>query len=100
MNDRHCETLYNVHSYCSVFHSLIGSINIANSNASILFALLQYYRLQYRRDAEAAYQRKLLDACMGKAEFPKVRTFNNADASTNSVFHDLQTAATGDMLVS
>lgn len=51
-----------------------------------------FARLQYRRDAEAAYQQKLLDAYMGKGEFPKIRTFNKYDTSTNSVFQDLEAA--------
>lgn len=50
-------------------------------------------RIHYRRDAEAAYQQKLLDAYMGKGEFPKIRTFNKYDNSTNSVFQDLDAAS-------
>jgi hypothetical protein len=57
------------------------------------------HRIQYRRDAEVAYQQRLLDACMGKADFPKVRTFSKTDTSTNSVFHDLQAATNGQALI-
>ncbi|ESO99812.1 hypothetical protein LOTGIDRAFT_205234 [Lottia gigantea] len=47
---------------------------------------------QYRRDAQSAYQLKMFNAVSGKADYPKVRTFNKCDASTNSVFKDLEAA--------
>ena len=50
------------------------------------------YREQYRRDAQKAYQEKMLAAHTGKAEFPKIRTFNKSEASTNSVYRDLEAA--------
>jgi len=34
----------------------------------------------------------MLEAFSGNAEFPKVRTFNKSDTSTNSVFRDLEAA--------
>ncbi|XP_045186628.2 basal body-orientation factor 1-like [Mercenaria mercenaria] len=47
---------------------------------------------QYRHDAQRAYQEKMLAAHTGKGEFPKIRTFNKSDTSTNSVFKDLEAA--------
>ncbi|KAL4237666.1 hypothetical protein ACF0H5_002380 [Mactra antiquata] len=47
---------------------------------------------QYRRDAQKAYQEKMLAAHTGKGDFPKIRTFNKSDTSTNSVFKDLEAA--------
>uniref|UniRef100_K1QSB4 Basal body-orientation factor 1 n=1 Tax=Magallana gigas TaxID=29159 RepID=K1QSB4_MAGGI len=47
---------------------------------------------QYRVDAQAAYQQKMLKAFAGKGDFPKIRTFNKSDISTNSVYKDLEAA--------
>lgn len=47
---------------------------------------------QYRRDAQRAYQEKMLAAHTGKGEYPKIRTFNKSENSTNSVFKDLEAA--------
>ncbi|XP_074649646.1 basal body-orientation factor 1-like isoform X1 [Tubulanus polymorphus] len=47
---------------------------------------------QYRKAAQAAYQEKMLAAHAGLGEFPKIRTFNKSDTSTNSVFRDLEAA--------
>ncbi|XP_064602110.1 basal body-orientation factor 1-like [Liolophura sinensis] len=47
---------------------------------------------QYRHDAHLAYQQKMLAAHAGKAEFPKIRTFNKSETSTNSVYKDLEAA--------
>jgi len=47
---------------------------------------------QYRKDAHAAYRQKMLEAHSGKADFPKIRTFNQNDNSTNSVFRDVEAA--------
>ena len=49
-------------------------------------------RSQYRKDAHAAYTQKMLVAHTGKGHFPKIRTFNKGDNSTNSVFRDLEAA--------
>ena len=49
-------------------------------------------RDQYRRDAQKAYQEKMLAAHTGKAEYPKIRTFNKSQSSTNSVYKDLEAA--------
>ena len=50
------------------------------------------FRAQYRVDAQAAYQQKMLKAFAGKGDFPKIRTFNKSDISTNSVYKDLEAA--------
>lgn len=49
-------------------------------------------QIQYRRDAQLAYQKKMLAASTGKGDFPKIRTFNNTETSTNSVFKDIEAA--------
>lgn len=47
---------------------------------------------QYRQDAQRAYQQKMLNAYSGKGEYPKIRTFNKSEQSTNNVYSDLQAA--------
>ena len=54
--------------------------------------VMTVYREQYRRDAQRAYQEKMLAAHVGKTDFPKIRTFNKSEASTNSVYKDLEAA--------
>uniref|UniRef100_H2YUS1 Basal body-orientation factor 1 n=1 Tax=Ciona savignyi TaxID=51511 RepID=H2YUS1_CIOSA len=49
-------------------------------------------RSQYVQAAQSAYQRKMLAAHSGQADFPKIRTFKKNDHSTNSVFADLSEA--------
>lgn len=49
-------------------------------------------RAQYRKDAEEAYNKRMLAAHQGHAPFPKVRTFKETKHSTNSVFSDLSVA--------
>ena len=51
-----------------------------------------YFRLQYRRAAEAAYNQRMIAAHSGQADYPKIRTFKNTRLSTNSVFSDLKEA--------
>lgn len=50
------------------------------------------HRSQYRRDAQAAYQQKMLAAHAGRGEYPKIRNFNHAENSTNSVYMDIEAA--------
>ena len=57
-----------------------------------LIFIHDWSRAQYRKDAQAAYTQKMLVAHKGEGEFPKIRTFNKADTSTNSVFRDLEAA--------
>ncbi|CAC5418876.1 Basal body-orientation factor 1 [Mytilus coruscus] len=47
---------------------------------------------QYRQDAQKAYQQKMLNAYSGKGDYPRIRTFNKSDQSTNNVYSDLQAA--------
>jgi len=49
--------------------------------------------VQHRHVAEVAYQQRLLDACIGKAEFPKGQTPGKTDTTTDSMFHDIPAAA-------
>lgn len=49
-------------------------------------------RMQYRKDAQLAYQQRMLAAQAGKGEYPRIRTFLKSDFSTNSVFRDLEAA--------
>ena len=51
-----------------------------------------YHRMQYRHDAKWAYQQRMLNAHAGLEGYPKIRTFNKSDFSTNSVFKDLEAA--------
>lgn len=53
---------------------------------------IQRNRAQYRKDAEKAYNKRMLAAHNGKASFPKVRTFVETTKSTNSIFSDLKVA--------
>lgn len=50
------------------------------------------HRAQYRRDAQAAYQQKMLAAHTGKGDYPKIRTFSHTENSTNSVYKDIEAA--------
>lgn len=47
---------------------------------------------QYLKDAQVAYNRRMLAAHSGEVEFPPVRTFKKSEKSTNSVFADIQAA--------
>ncbi|KAM7444118.1 hypothetical protein ABFA07_007291 [Porites harrisoni] len=49
-------------------------------------------RIQYRKDAQHAYQQRMLEAHAGQGDFPRVRTFRQLDSSTNNVFDDLKEA--------
>ena len=49
-------------------------------------------RVQYRKDAQNAYQQRMLEAQAGQSDFPRVRTFRQLDSSTNNVFDDLKEA--------
>lgn len=49
-------------------------------------------RIQYRKDAQHAYQQRMLEAHAGHGDFPRVRTFRQLDSSTNNVFDDLKEA--------
>ena len=49
-------------------------------------------RDRYRHTAQAAYQQRMLDATVGKAEFPHIKTFRPVLTSTSSVYHDMAEA--------
>uniref|UniRef100_A0A8D0HCT0 Basal body-orientation factor 1 n=1 Tax=Sphenodon punctatus TaxID=8508 RepID=A0A8D0HCT0_SPHPU len=44
----------------------------------------------YKQVAQAAYQKKMMEAFAGREEYPRIRTFNSYKHSTNSVHKDLQ----------
>ncbi|KFV60593.1 Coiled-coil domain-containing protein 176, partial [Gavia stellata] len=45
-----------------------------------------------KKKAQTAYYRKMMEACAGKEEFPKIKTFKSNINSTNSVYRDLEEA--------
>lgn len=49
-------------------------------------------RMQYQKAASLAYHEQFIAAQKGAANFPRVRTFNNTESSTNSVYHDMTAA--------
>ncbi|KFQ58064.1 Coiled-coil domain-containing protein 176, partial [Pelecanus crispus] len=49
-------------------------------------------RKHYKKKAQAACYRKMMEACAGKEEFPKIKTFKSNTNSTNSVYRDLEEA--------
>jgi len=40
------------------------------------------------------YQRKLLDACVGKVEFTKSRTLGKTETETYNIYHDIHATTT------
>lgn len=51
-------------------------------------------RLQYKKEALQAYRWRLREATAGKFKFPPIRTFHKSPHSTNSVYSDMEAAAT------
>ncbi|NXK54397.1 BBOF1 factor, partial [Chauna torquata] len=49
-------------------------------------------RKHYKEKAQAAFYRKMMEACAGTEEFPKIKTFKSNINSTNSVYGDLEEA--------
>ena len=51
-------------------------------------------QIMYKRDAQKAYQQRMMAAHAGKAEYPKIRTFaqGSQDNSTNTVYADFHMA--------
>ncbi|NXQ89518.1 BBOF1 factor, partial [Nyctibius grandis] len=49
-------------------------------------------RKHYKKKAQTAYYRKMMEACAGKEEFPRIKTFKSNVNSTNSVYRDLEEA--------
>ncbi|XP_051005185.1 basal body-orientation factor 1 [Acomys russatus] len=50
-------------------------------------------RKHYKKIAQAAFNLKMRAACAGRTEYPKIRTFDGKEHSTNSVKQDLMEAA-------
>ncbi|XP_067848111.1 basal body-orientation factor 1-like isoform X2 [Heptranchias perlo] len=46
----------------------------------------------YKQAAQVAYQKKMLNANAGKEDYPKIRTFNKNEYSTNCVYQDMEKA--------
>ncbi|KAK2500404.1 hypothetical protein MC885_003039 [Smutsia gigantea] len=51
-----------------------------------------FNRKHYKQVAQAAFNFKMREACAGKTEYPKIRTFDGREHSTNSVNQDLMEA--------
>ncbi|XP_006865672.1 PREDICTED: basal body-orientation factor 1 [Chrysochloris asiatica] len=51
-----------------------------------------FNRKHYKKIAQTAFNLKMRAACAGKAEYPKIRTFDGREHSTNSVNQDLMEA--------
>ncbi|KAG7238564.1 hypothetical protein INR49_030837, partial [Caranx melampygus] len=51
-------------------------------------------RLKYKKEALQAYHSRLKEATAGKLKFPPIRTFHKSSHSTNSVYSDMEAAAT------
>ncbi|XP_078090481.1 basal body-orientation factor 1-like isoform X2 [Mustelus asterias] len=49
-------------------------------------------RAQYKQAAQFAYQKLMLNASTGKEDYPKIRTFNKSEYSTNCVYQDMEDA--------
>ncbi|XP_020378776.1 basal body-orientation factor 1 [Rhincodon typus] len=49
-------------------------------------------RAHYKQAAQVAYQKLMLKASTGKEEYPKIRTFNKSEHSTNCVYQDMEQA--------
>lgn len=46
-------------------------------------------RKHYKKVAQAAFNLKMREACAGRTEYPKIRTFDGREHSTNTVNQDL-----------
>lgn len=74
------------------------SYEIEVSDWEYLFKLILFVyfllttRAQYRKEASAAYHQKMLAAHSCKDEYPKIRTFNQTEQSTNSLHYDMEAA--------
>lgn len=49
-------------------------------------------RKHYKQIAQAAFNLKMRTACVGRTEYPRIRTFDGKEQSTNSVNQDLMEA--------
>ncbi|XP_016063680.1 PREDICTED: basal body-orientation factor 1 isoform X2 [Miniopterus natalensis] len=53
---------------------------------------IAFSRKHYKQVAQAAFNLKMREACAGRTEYPKIRTFDGREHSTNSVNQDLMEA--------
>lgn len=51
-----------------------------------------FSRKHYKQVAQTAFSLKMREACAGRMEYPKIRTFDGREHSTNSVNQDLMEA--------
>ncbi|XP_019650186.1 basal body-orientation factor 1 isoform X3 [Ailuropoda melanoleuca] len=51
-----------------------------------------FNRKHYKQVAQAAFNSKMREACAGRTEYPRIRTFDGKEHSTNSVNQDLMEA--------
>uniref|UniRef100_A0A8B9WMZ7 Basal body-orientation factor 1 n=1 Tax=Bos mutus grunniens TaxID=30521 RepID=A0A8B9WMZ7_BOSMU len=51
-----------------------------------------FSRKHYKQVAQTAFNLKMREACVGRMEYPKIRTFDGREHSTNSVNQDLMEA--------
>lgn len=54
---------------------------------------IAFNRLHYKQMAQAAFNLKMREAYAGRTEYPKIRTFDGREHSTNSVDQDLMEAS-------
>ncbi|XP_036168522.1 basal body-orientation factor 1 isoform X1 [Myotis myotis] len=54
---------------------------------------IAFNRLHYKQMAQAAFNLKMREAYAGRTEYPKIRTFDGREHSTNSVDQDLKEAS-------
>lgn len=83
------ETGYPLKRYCD---STSKRLNVVCIKSFSHFQPFFLFRIQYRKDAQNAYQQRMLEAHAGHSDFPRVRTFRPLDSSTNNVFDDLKEA--------
>lgn len=57
-----------------------------------MYSYIYHNRAQYVQAAKVAYQHKMMVAHTGQGNYPKIRTFQKSDSSTNSVYADLSEA--------
>lgn len=54
---------------------------------------IAFNRIHYKQVAQAAFNLKMREAYAGRTEYPKIRTFDGREHSTNSVDQDLMEAS-------
>lgn len=56
----------------------------------IISSIRNIYIQQYKKKAQSAYYRKMMEAYAGKEEFPKIKIFKSNINSTKCVYRDLE----------